>query len=154
MSKLRIGNGSDGHYSGFTLMEILVVVLLIGMLMTLVSTRLFSRLDESKITLAGGQLQKLSQQLELYKLDNGRYPTGGQGLRALVTEPNEEPIPRRYPKSAYARSADLQDPWGTQYTYEQPGTHNAHSYDLFSLGPDGVASEDDVTNWEDDASQP
>jgi general secretion pathway protein G len=154
MSNLRIENGSDVDHSGFTLMEILVVVLLIGMLMTLVSTRLFSRLDESKITLAGGQLQKLSQQLELYKLDNGRYPTGSQGLRALVTEPNEEPVPRRYPKSAYARSADLQDPWGTQYTYEQPGTHNAHSYDLFSLGPDGVASEDDVTNWEDDASQP
>lgn len=134
---------------GFTLMEMLVVVLLIGMLMTLVGTRLFSRLDESKITIADSKLQKLAQQLELYKLDNGRYPTTNQGLAALVSEPVEEPRPRRYPPGGYARKADLLDPWGTPYEYLQPGSHNSYSYDLFSLGPDGAQGGDDVTNWDE-----
>ncbi len=135
-------------------MEILVVVLIIGMLMTLVGSRLFSRLDETKITIAGSKLQKVAQQLELYKLDNGRYPTTGQGLVALVREPTEDPLPRRYAAAGYLRSADLADPWGAEYEYEQPGTHNSYSYDLFSLGPDGQPSEDDVTNWDETRDAP
>ena len=135
-------------------MEILVVVLLIGMLMTLVGSRLFSRLDETKVTIADSKLQKVAQQLELYKLDNGRYPTSGQGLIALVTRPNQAPAPRHYPKAGYVRQADLLDPWGTEYMYEQPGVHNSYSYDLFSLGPDGQPGGDDINNWEDPEGQP
>lgn len=143
-----------GLDDGFTLMEMLVVVLLIGMLMTLVGTRLFSRLDEAKNTIAESKLLKLAQQLELYKLDNGRYPTSGQGLMALVVESAEEPLPRRYPQAGYARRADLLDPWGTPYEYEQPGMHNTYSFDLYSLGSDGTTGEDDITNWEVAAGTP
>lgn len=153
MNDLRLRQHSDLD-DGFTLMEMLVVVLLIGMLMTLVGTRLFSRLDEAKMTIADSKLQKLALQLELYKLDNGRYPTSGQGLVALVFEPTEEPLPRHYPQAGYVRRADLLDPWGTPYEYEQPGTHNTYSYDLYSLGPDGKTGEDNVTNWEVAAGTP
>ncbi len=138
---------------GFTLMEILVVVLLIGMLMTLVGSRLFSRLDESKITIADSKLQKLAQLLELYKLDNGRYPTTGQGLIALVSMPTADPLPRQYPKAGYVRRSDLTDPWGGEYEYEQPGSHNTYRYDLFSLGPDGTPGGDDISNWDDTEGQ-
>ncbi len=149
MSHRHLGHRAHPNRRGFTLMEILVVVLLIGMLMTLVGSRLFSRLDESKITIADSKLLKLEQQLELYKLDNGRYPTTGQGLIALVSMPAGDPLPRHYPKAGYVRQADLLDPWGTAYEYEQPGAHNTYSYDLFSLGPDGQPGEDDVINWDD-----
>ena len=154
MSHRHLRHRTHPDRPGFTLMEILVVVLLIGMLMTLVGSRLFSRLDESKITIADGKLQKLAQQLELYKLDNGRYPTSGQGLIALVAIPSTDPLPRHYPKAGYVRQADLLDPWGTEYEYEQPGPHNTYNYDLFSLGPDGQPGGDDISNWDDAEGQP
>ena len=135
--------------SGFTLMEILVVVLIIGLLTTLVASRLLSRADDAKITLAGAQLQKVAQALELYKLDNGRYPTTEQGLDALVTEPLSDPRPRRFPPGGYLKRADLEDPWGVTFDYAQPGSRNTFSYDLFSWGPDGQeGGEADITNWE------
>ncbi|MEE9281093.1 MAG: type II secretion system major pseudopilin GspG [Myxococcota bacterium] len=154
MSDPKLRQRSAAADRGFTLMEILVVVVIIGMLMTLVGSRLFSRLDETKITIANSKLQKVAQQLELYKLDNGRYPTTSQGLVALVREPTEDPLPRRYAVAGYLRNADLADPWGVAYEYEQPGTHNSYSYDLFSLGPDGQPGEDDVTNWDETADAP
>lgn len=134
---------------GFTLIEILVVVLIIGLLTTLVATTLFSRADDAKRTLAEAQLQKVSQSLELYKLDNGRYPTTEQGLDALAREPLSEPRPRRYPPDGYLKAKDLRDPWDSPFAYRQPGDHNTASYDLLSLGPDGQeGSEDDLGNWD------
>jgi general secretion pathway protein G len=139
----------DTRNAGFTLIEIMIVVLIIGMLTTLVATTIFGRLEQSKVDIAGMQIQKLSQALELYKLDNGVYPTSEQGLDALVHEATSEPRPRRFPPGGYANPKDLVDPWQSQFKYARPGQNNPHSYDLYSLGSDGVeGGEADVGNWE------
>ena len=136
---------------GFTLMEMLIVVLIIGLLTTLLASTLIPRFSASQVTICSAKIQKISQALELYKLDNGIYPTPDQGLEALVREPSSEPAPRRYPPSGYLKAGDLVDPWGMTIEYQAPGQHNAYSYDLVSSGPDAqVGSEDDVTNWDED----
>ncbi len=137
---------------GFTLIEILVVVLIIGLLTTVLATNLIGRAEDAKIKLAQTQIKNLSDQLELYRLDNGRYPTTGQGMNALASEPASEPRPRNYPRGGYVRRDGLLDPWGKQYNYEAPGNRNTHSFDLSSHGGDGVeGGEDDITNWDEGA---
>jgi general secretion pathway protein G len=138
--------------AGFTLIEILVVVLIIGLLAGVLATNLFSRAEGAKVTLAQTQVRQLEQALEMYRLDNGRYPSAEQGLVALVVEPSSEPRPRRYPPGGYVKRDTIIDPWGLEYEYRIPGTHNSHSYDLMSLGADGVeggeGSNGDVVNWD------
>ena len=137
--------------TGFTLIEMLIVVLIIGLLTTLLATTIIPRFGEAQRDICGAKLTKISQQLELYRLDNGTYPTVDQGLEALVREPSGEPKPRRYPRAGYLKAADLIDPWGMPIEYRVPGEHNEYSYDLVSPGPDAqVGSEDDVTNWDED----
>jgi general secretion pathway protein G len=141
---------------GFTLLEIMVVVLIIGLLMTVLATNVFSRLGKAQADIAGMKVTKLTQQLELYKLDNGMYPTSEQGLDALVHEPTSEPRPRRYPEGGYVKEADLLDPWQMPFKYERPGKNNARSFDLYSLGadaqPGGEGENADIGNWETSAS--
>lgn len=141
--------GSD---DGFTLIEILVVVAIIGLLMTYLATNLIGQGNEAKLKLARVQLTKLEQTLELYKLDNGRYPTNEQGLSALVVAPTTEPLPRRYPPKGYVKRADLEDPWGATYQYSAPGSRNQSSFDIFSFGPDqvqgGEGENADIGNWD------
>jgi general secretion pathway protein G len=138
---------------GFTLLEILIVVMIVGLLMSFVATRFLSRTTEAKIRLAETQLRQLQQALELYKLDNGRYPTHEQGLDALAHEPTSEPVPRHYPSGGYLETKQLRDPWDNPVQYSIPGEHNAHSYDLFSYGPDGTEGGEgenkDIVNWEE-----
>jgi general secretion pathway protein G len=138
--------------SGFTLIEILVVVLIIGLLSAVLATNLIGRADDAKVQLAATQIRNLEQSLELYKLDNGRYPTVEQGLKALVREPIAEPRPRRYPAGGYVKREALVDPWGLPYEYEIPGEWNSHSFDLSSFGADGLEGGEgnnaDITNWE------
>lgn len=142
----------DRSSAGFTLLEILIVVMLIGMLMAAVATQLFGRAQQAQVDLAGTQLHQLEQSLELYKIDNGRYPTNEQGLEALVREPQTEPRPRRYSPGGYVKARMLSDPWGMTYQYQVPGAHNERSFDLFSFGPDGVAGGEaenaDIVNWD------
>jgi general secretion pathway protein G len=137
---------------GFTLIEILVVVLIIGLLSAVLATNLIGRADDAKIQLAATQIRNLEQSLELYRLDNGRYPSSEQGLEALVREPSTEPRPRRYPAGGYVKRDGLVDPWGAPYEYQQPGEWNSHSFDLSSLGADGLEGGEgnaaDITNWE------
>jgi general secretion pathway protein G len=137
---------------GFTLIEILVVVLIIGLLSAVVATNLIGRADDARIQLTATQIRNLEQSLELYRLDNGRYPTEEQGLAALVREPTTEPRPRRYPPGGYVKRESLTDPWGAPYVYRVPGEQNAHSFDLSSTGPDGLEGGEgknaDITNWE------
>ena len=137
---------------GFTLIEILVVVLIIGLLTAVLATNLFSRADDAKFQLAKTQLRQLEQSLELYRLDNGRYPSADQGLEALVREPSIEPLPRRYPAGGYVKRESISDPWGVQYQYRLPGSYNTHSFDLMSFGPDGLeggeGSDSDIGNWD------
>lgn len=138
--------------SGFTLLEILIVVMLVGILMTVLATTLIPRGQQAQVDLAGAQLRSLEQALELYRLDNGRYPSAEQGLDALVREPTTEPLPRRYSSGGYATARNLLDPWGSRLQYRVPGTHNPHSFDLWSFGPDGVEGGDgagaDIVNWD------
>lgn len=138
--------------AGFTLLEILVVVLIIGLLSAVLATNLFSRADDAKYQLARTHVRQLEQSLELYRLDNGRYPTADQGLEALVREPSTEPRARRYPPGGYVKRESITDPWGMKYQYRFPGTNNAHSFDLLSFGPDGVeggdGSNSDIVNWD------
>jgi len=140
---------------GFTLLEIMVVVLIIGLLMTVLATNVFRRLGGAQADIARLQVSKLSQQLELYKLDNGTYPSSEQGLEALVREPTGEPKPRRYPEGGYVTSKDLVDPWQNPFKYERPGKNNARSFDLYTLGadaqPGGDGENAEIGNWEVEA---
>ena len=137
---------------GFTLLEIMVVVLIIGLLMTVLATNVFRRLGGAQADIARLQVSKLSQQLELYKLDNGTYPSSEQGLDALVREPTGEPKPRRYPEGGYVTSKDLIDPWQNPFKYERPGKNNARSFDLYTFGadaqPGGDGENGEIGNWE------
>ena len=140
---------------GFTLLEILIVVTIIGLLMSVVASQFFGRAEDAKKQLAATQVEKISQAIELYRLDNGRYPTTEQGMEALVREPTTEPAPRRYQPGGYLRSQDIEDPWGGKLQYQAPGTTNPSGFDLCSYGPDGVQSgnaeeSDDICNYEKD----
>jgi general secretion pathway protein G len=147
---------SERDEAGFTLLEVLVVVLIIGLLMTVVATNLLGRADEAKVTLAGTQIRQLEQALEMYRLDNGRYPSADQGLEALVREPAGDPRPKRYPPGGYVKRDALTDPWSTPYQYRFPGSHNAHSFDLLSFGADGTeggeGTSGDIVNWDTESN--
>ena len=120
--------------SGFTLVEILIVVFIIGLLATIVSVNVIGRTDEARRTKAIADLKKIESAMHLYKLDNGRYPTTDQGIAALIQKPTGGPQPRKYPPDAYLdTSKPPDDPWGGPYVYLSDG----QSYILRSLGADG-----------------
>ncbi|MCL5036408.1 MAG: type II secretion system major pseudopilin GspG [Chloroflexi bacterium] len=127
---------------GFTFIEIMVVVVILGILAGLVIPRLIGRAEEARKTKAAVQIRELVNALELYRLDNSTYPTTEQGLKALVEKPTTEPEPNKW-KQYMDRIP--KDPWGKDYTYICPGTHG--SFDIYSLGADGEESEDDVQSW-------
>ena len=138
--------------SGFTLIEIMAVVLIIGLLSTIVGTMVFRQIDKAKVTAAKAQISSLGGVLELYRMDNGRFPNTEQGLTALVQAPTIDPVPRNYPAGGYIKDGRLpEDPWGEPYHYEMPGTNNPHGYDLWSLGadnqPGGEDADADLGNW-------
>ena len=134
---------------GFTLIEVMVVILIIGVLAALVVPKVMSRPDEARITAAGQDIATVSQALNLYKLDNGRYPTTEQGLAALVRKPTLPPVPENWKNDGYLDRVP-KDPWGTPYQYLQPGIHG--SIDVFSLGADrasgGEGSDADIGSWQ------
>jgi len=137
--------------SGFTLIEIMVVVVIIGMLMTLVGVRIFSRLEKAKRKVAVAQIRNFMTALESYRLDNGFYPTTEQGLEALVKKPTIPPIPKNYPEGGYLTSKKIPlDPWGNPYVYFSPGL-NGEEYTIESYGADGVDGGEgkgaDIESW-------
>lgn len=135
--------------SGFTLVEVLVVVVIIGMLAALVAPRVVGRGEEAKRTAAQVQIREIEQALDMYKLDSGMYPTTEQGLEALITKPTTSPEPRRWKEGGYLRKLPA-DPWGKEFIYRQPGDHG--EFDLFSCGADGEEGGEgdgkDITNWD------
>ena len=137
---------------GFTLLEMMAVVMIIGLLMTLVGTQIASRIDEARVTTTIAKRKQLEQALELYKLDNARYPTTEQGLQALVEKPTGDPQPKRYPSGGYVSSDKLLDSWQEPFQFASPGTNNQRSYDLWSLGsdaaPGGTETAADLGNWD------
>ncbi|WP_034837113.1 type II secretion system major pseudopilin GspG [Endozoicomonas numazuensis] len=135
---------------GFTLIEIMVVVVILGILAAMVAPKILSRPDQAKVTVARSDIETISQALELFRLDNGFYPSTDQGLDALVKKPTITPEPRNWNPEGYLKKAPV-DPWGNAYIYLQPGNHG--KYDLYSLGADGREGgeglEADITNWEE-----
>ncbi len=135
------------NVKGFTFIELMVVVIILGILAAIVLPKFTGRTREARIKAAESQIQVFSTALEAYELDNGRYPTTEQGLEALVKKPTIPPIPKNW-KGPYLQKKIPKDPWGNPYIYKCPGTHNPGSYDLYSYGPDGKeGGGDDITNW-------
>lgn len=132
--------------TGFTLIEIMVVVVIIGVLTALIAPNIIGQSDKARITAAKADIHTISMQLDLYKLDNFFYPSTDQGLQALITKPTGSPEPKNWKTDGYLPRLPA-DPWSNPYTYTSPGAHGP--YDLSSPGPDGTAgNEDDVTNWD------
>ena len=131
---------------GFTLLELLVVIVIIGMLVGYVGPKYFKQVGKSQITVVRDQLHAFGQALDQYRLDTGHYPSTQQGMAALVDKPANE---TRW-DGPYLKKAIPLDPWGTPYVYKLPGDHG--DYDLISYGKDGVpggTGEDaDLGNWE------
>ncbi len=138
--------------SGFTLIEIMVVVVILGVLAALVVPNIMSRPDQAKQTVARSDIKAISSALEIYRLDNGFYPSSDQGLEALSSQPTGTPEPRNWNPDGYLKKIPS-DPWGNPYQFEYPGTHNSGSYDLYSLGADGrIGGEGfnaDLGNWDE-----
>ncbi len=142
-----IGEGSSPRRlaHGFTLLELLVVMVIIGLLAAYVGPRFFSQIGKSEQKAAKAQLDAFEKALDQYRLDTGRYPTTDQGLAALMARPGNE---ARW-NGPYLKKAVPPDPWGRPYLYKLPGEHG--EYDLWSYGKDGQAGgtgdDEDVTSW-------
>ena len=140
------------HSSGFTFVEILLVVAIISILAAMVVPKLVGRTDEARVAAARADIDaNLSAALDLYEVDTGSYPKTDEGLEALMTKPTDPKVARRW-KGAYLKKKPL-DPWGNPYAYRFPGT-NGEMYDLYSFGKDGnEGGGDDITNWDEDTSE-
>ena len=130
---------------GFTLIEILLVVAIIGTLAAMVLPRLGGRSEQAKATVAKADIDSnISSALKLYELDNGTFPTTAQSLDALLRKPSTSPLPQNW-SGPYLEKEPI-DPWGRRYQYQYPGTHGK-SYDLFSYGLKESDEKGRVTNW-------
>ncbi len=133
---------------GFTLLEVMVVVVILGILAVLVVPKIISRPDEARIVAAKQDIASLMQALKLYRLDNQRYPTTEQGLIALYQKPTTSPIPPNWKAGGYIERLP-KDPWGNPYQYLNPGGHG--EVDLYSFGADGAPGGDgndaDIGSW-------
>jgi len=131
---------------GFTLVELMIVVIIIAALSAMVVPRLGDRSEQAKVAVAEADIKSnIGLALKLYKLDNGMYPTTSQGMSAMFSKPTSSPTPNNW-NGPYLETEAL-DPWKNPYQYKNPGTLNPSGYDLYSLGPDGTeGTEDDITN--------
>jgi len=138
-------------YRGFTLIELMVVIVILGILAGLIVPRIMGRPEEAKQLKAKMQIESLETALKLYKLDNGMYPDTEQGLQALIEEPETGIVPKNWRKQGYLEKGRLpKDPWGNEFVYLSPGTHG--DYDIISYGADGVPDGEDknrdINSWE------
>lgn len=135
--------------SGFTLIEIMVVVVILGILATLVLPKIMGRPDEARAIAAKQDIGSVMQALSLYRLDNSRYPTTEQGLKALVAKPATEPLPNNWKTGGYLDKLP-KDPWGNVYQYLNPGVKS--EIDVFSYGadgkPGGAGPDSDIGSWD------
>lgn len=135
--------------AGFTLIEIMVVIAIIGILATMIVPKIMGRPDEARAMAAKQDVGTIVQALKLYRLDIGRYPTTDQGLKALVEKPTSEPVPQNWKMGGYLESLP-KDPWGNVYQYANPGTNG--EIDVYSFGsdgkPGGIALDADIGNWQ------
>ena len=134
---------------GFTLIEIMVVVVILGILAALVVPQVMSRPDQAKVTVAQGDIKAIAAALDMYRLDNHVYPSTQQGLEALVKKPSGMPAAKNWNKDGYLKRLPV-DPWGNPYQYLAPGSQGL--FDLYSLGADGKEGgrekSADIGNWD------
>jgi general secretion pathway protein G len=134
--------------AGFTLIEVMVVIVILGILAAVVVPRIMDRPDAARVTKAKQDIRTLEGSLNLYKLDNFQYPSTDQGLEALVSQPSGSPEPRNWKQGGYVDRLP-KDPWGNDYQYLNPGVNGA--IDIYTLGADnqqgGEAANADVGNW-------
>ncbi len=136
---------NKNNESGFTLIEIMVVLFIIGMMAAFVAPQIFENQGTAQIKKAAVDIQTLEGQLEMFKLRTNRFPTTEQGLEALITMPTIEPIPRNYPNEGFIKRLPL-DPWGNPYQLLSPGEIDI--VDIYSFGPDmEEGTDDDIGTW-------
>jgi general secretion pathway protein G len=137
--------------AGFTLIELMVVIIILGLLAAIVMPRVVGETDRARYEQAKVQMRILEDALKRYKLDNGLYPSTDQGLDSLVRKPSSGVIPRSWPEGGYLDKVEVPtDPWGNPYIYISPGQHSP-DYDLRSLGADGIEGGEgynaDLESW-------
>jgi general secretion pathway protein G len=135
---------------GFTLIEIMVVLVILGVMAALVVPRVVGRTDDARKAAAKTDISSLMNALKLYNLDNYRYPTNAQGLQALVQKPSVQPVPQNFKDGGYLDKLPA-DPWGNPYQYQNPGKHG--EIDIYSYGVDGQTASGDsgpsvIGNWQ------
>ncbi|AFU99592.1 type II secretion system major pseudopilin GspG [Simiduia agarivorans] len=133
---------------GFSLIEIMVVLVILGLLISIVAPNVLDRADGARVQKVFADFKSIETALKTYRLDNFGYPTSEQGLEALVDKPSLDPVPKRYPANGYLDSLP-KDPWGNAYLYLSPGENG--EIDIYTLGADGVAGGEgqnaDIGNW-------
>jgi len=136
------------RFTGFTLIEVMVVIAILAILAALIVPKVMSRPDEARVVAARQDIAALMQALKLYRLDSKRYPTTEQGLQALVAKPTQAPVPDNWKAGGYVERLPM-DPWGKPYQYLNPGLHG--ELDVFSYGADGALGGEgfdaDIGNW-------
>ena len=141
---------SLGSQAGFTLIEIMAVIILIALAIGLVGPEVFKRLAQGRQDSVRSQIAGFDMTLASYRMDNGTYPTTDQGLEALRTRPVLPPVPEKWNGPYLSKEVPV-DPWGNPYRYICPGKRNPEGYDLYSLGSDGmeggIGEAADITNW-------
>ncbi|MGH1595943.1 type II secretion system major pseudopilin GspG [Yersinia proxima] len=131
--------------NGFTLLEMMVVIIILGLLASLTIPSIMANKNRADYQKALSDIAAIENALDMYKLDNGHYPTNSQGIDSLIIKPVELPIPRIYPKNGYIRRLP-KDPWGNAYQINNPGQYK--EIDVLSSGPDReLRTEDDIGNW-------
>lgn len=135
---------------GFTLIELMLVVIIIGVLAGMIIPNLTGKSEQARRSVAEADIEaNISSALDLYEVDSGSFPTSEQGLAALLAKPSSNPVPKNWNGPYLKKKKDEpKDPWGNAYAYKSPGEHNTDGYDLSSKGRDGIeGTEDDITNW-------
>ena len=152
------GEGEMRRYKvndrGFTLIELMVVIVILGILAGLIVPRIMGRPEEARRTKAQIQMESIETALQLYKLDNGVYPTTEQGLQSLVEAPTVGQLPKAWREGGYlAKGRVPKDPWGNDYVYLSPGVHDEDGFDIMSYGsdgePGGEGKDKDINSWEE-----
>lgn len=137
-----------GRDAGFSLLELMVVVVILSILALVVVPRVIDRPDQARVARAQSDIAAISSAVNLYRLDNFRYPSTEQGLQALVTQPTSEPVPPNWATNGYMDRLPV-DPWGQPYQYLEPGVHG--DFDVFSYGADGAPGgtgiDADIGSW-------